>query len=93
VAVDGVSIGNWIYWALKHVITNNYDTNDHSNYSTHEVFSVFTGRCLVAASNSGRSYSSGFPNCLDIDDRKMLRIIDESSQWRRKTSEKSGYLL
>jgi hypothetical protein len=29
----------------------------------HKVLSVFTSHCMVAASNSGRSPSSGFPNC------------------------------
>jgi hypothetical protein len=36
----------------------------HCNYSTHTVFSVFTSRCLVEASNRGHSLSSGFLNCL-----------------------------
>jgi hypothetical protein len=33
------------------------------NYNTHEVFLSLTSRCLVAASNGGRSPSSSFPNC------------------------------
>jgi hypothetical protein len=36
---------------------------DHCNYSIHTFFSVFSSRCLVAASNGGRSPSSGLPNC------------------------------
>jgi hypothetical protein len=31
--------------------------------TAHISSSVFTRRCLVAASNGGRSRSSGFPNC------------------------------
>jgi hypothetical protein len=55
---------------LQNVTINNYDSlteiytpKGHRNYSTHQVFSVFTSRCLVAASNGGRSRFSGFPNC------------------------------
>jgi hypothetical protein len=43
----GVWIGNWIYWTLTFV----------------KSFSVFTSRCLIAASNGGHSPCSGFPNC------------------------------
>jgi hypothetical protein len=54
------SIGNWIYWTLlENVTTNNYDslTQLHTpktivNYSTHNVFSVFTSRCFAAASTA-----------------------------------------
>jgi hypothetical protein len=70
VTVDGVWIGNWIYWALN---TRNYrllweshwvtHSKDHCNCSTHKVFSVFTGCCLVGASSGGRSASFGFLNC------------------------------
>jgi hypothetical protein len=68
VTIDRVWIGNQIYWTLTLVTTNNYDSlaewhsKDHYNYSTHEVFSAFSSRCFVAASNGGRSTSSGFPN-------------------------------
>jgi hypothetical protein len=51
--IDGVWIGNRIYWELT-----------ERNYSTNKVLSVFTSRCLIAASNGDRSPSSGFPNCL-----------------------------
>jgi hypothetical protein len=64
---DGGWNGNRIYWTLTLVATNNYDslTEVHTpkitcNYST--IFSVFTSRCLVAASIGGRSPFSGFPN-------------------------------
>jgi hypothetical protein len=43
----------------SHLVTH---SKDHRNYNTHKVFSFFTSRCLVAASNGGRSVSSGFPN-------------------------------
>jgi hypothetical protein len=65
VAIDGVllfMIG--LIEHLQNVTTNNYDslTKVHSS-KTLRGFSVFTSRCLVAASNGGRSPSSGFPNC------------------------------
>jgi hypothetical protein len=69
VTTDGVWIGNWIYWTLTLVSTINYDslTELHTPNITvttaHKVFSGFTSRCLVAASNGGISPSSGFPNC------------------------------
>jgi hypothetical protein len=68
VTIDGVWIVNRIYWTLTLVTTNNYDSltfthsKNHCNYSTHEVFSVFITRCLVAASNGGCFPSSRFPN-------------------------------
>jgi hypothetical protein len=54
---------------LQNVTTNKNDslTQLHAQkitvttYTTHNVFSVFTSRCPVAGSNSGRSPSSGFP--------------------------------
>jgi hypothetical protein len=67
---DEVWIGNWIYWTLTLVTTNNYDSfaelhfQDHCKYSTHKVFSDFIIRCLIAASNGRLFPSSGFPNCL-----------------------------
>jgi hypothetical protein len=44
---------------------SDWDTHskNYCNYSAHKVFSVFTSRYLVTASNGGRSPSSGFPNC------------------------------
>jgi hypothetical protein len=69
VTIDGVSIGNWIYWPLGMVITSNYSalpnsctrllTTAHTKTFQSD---VFTSRCLVAASNGGRSPYSGFPN-------------------------------
>jgi hypothetical protein len=59
---------NCIYWTLKLETTNNYGslTELHTPKiaitTTHKVFSVFTSRCLLAASNGRRSSSSGFPN-------------------------------
>jgi hypothetical protein len=61
----GEFIGLW-----RLVTTNNYGSlaelhtpNITVNYNAHEVFSVHTSRCLVKASNGGRSPHSGFPNC------------------------------
>jgi hypothetical protein len=70
VTVDGVWIGSWIYWILILVTTNNYDclTKLHDPKITitrvHIKSSeVFTSRCLVAASNRGRSPSYELTNC------------------------------
>jgi hypothetical protein len=38
-------------------------SKENCNHSILNVFSVFTSRCLVAASTGGRFPSSGFPNC------------------------------
>jgi hypothetical protein len=57
---------SWRAFALTLVTANNYEvthSKDHCNYSTHNVCSVFTSRCLVAAFNGGRSSYSGLPNC------------------------------
>jgi hypothetical protein len=65
---DGVRIGNRIYWTLILVTTDNHDS--HTELHTpktavttvyRSVFSVFSSRCLVVASNGGRFPSSGFP--------------------------------
>jgi hypothetical protein len=64
-----VWIGNWVYWTLTLVTTNNSDslTELHIPKITvtiaHKVFSVLTSHCLVAACNGERSPSSGFLNC------------------------------
>jgi hypothetical protein len=50
VAIDGSWIDDRIYWTLWYT---------HTSVHSH----VFISRCSVAASNGGRSPSSGFPNC------------------------------
>jgi hypothetical protein len=66
VTVDGVWIGDQIYWTLTLVTANNYDslTELHTpriNVTTeHKVFSGFTSCCFEAVSNGGHSPSSGF---------------------------------
>jgi hypothetical protein len=40
-------------------------------YSTHKAFSVFTSRCLVAASNGGRFSSSWFPELSPASARSL----------------------
>jgi hypothetical protein len=56
VTVDGVWTGNRIYWTLILVKTSNYDSLTELQITniiaTHEVFSVFISRCLVAASTA-----------------------------------------
>jgi hypothetical protein len=62
-------IGNWIYWTLTLVTTNNcvnvtkVRTPKISNYRIHIFFSVLSSRSLIEANNGGRSFSSVFPNC------------------------------
>jgi hypothetical protein len=68
VNIDGV----WIIGFIEHlqkVTTNNFDSLTELqtpkivvNCSTFIFFSVFTSRCLVAASNDGRSSCSEFSN-------------------------------
>jgi hypothetical protein len=62
VTIDGVWIGNRLYWTLWYSawlhFTVHYYTHTHTSVYSH----VFTSRCSVAATNSGRSASSGFPN-------------------------------
>jgi hypothetical protein len=71
VSGDGVLIYNRIDWTLKqHVTTNNYDSLTELHIPKVTVttahiknFSVFTRRCLVAASSGGCCPFSGFQNC------------------------------
>jgi hypothetical protein len=51
---------NYKYLRQYHCVTH---SKDHCNYSTREVSSVFTSRCLVVAFNGERSPSTGFLNC------------------------------
>jgi hypothetical protein len=59
VTINEVWIGNRIYWKLtdrnyKYLRQSDSVTHfkDHCNYSTYKVFTVFTNRCLVAASTA-----------------------------------------
>jgi hypothetical protein len=58
----------YLYLTLQNVTTNNYDslielhTPNITANAAHIKSSVFTSRCFVAASNGGRTPSSGFPN-------------------------------
>jgi hypothetical protein len=69
VTIDGVWIGNWIYWAFTLVTMNNYDCL--TELLTPKIIltkadiksSQSLVRCLAAAFNGERSPSSGFPNC------------------------------
>jgi hypothetical protein len=59
---SGFWIDDRIYWTLLlQRVTTLYSPLLHRHTSVHS--HVFTSRCLVAASNGGRSPSSGFPNC------------------------------
>jgi hypothetical protein len=69
VTLDAVWNGTQIYSSLT---TSNYKQGLCSHFSTHvtdhigharsfQSVTVFTGRCSIAASNGGRSPSSGFP--------------------------------
>jgi hypothetical protein len=71
VTINRVWIGNRVYWTLTE---HNYKqlqqshwvkrSKDHYNYSTHDVFSVFTSRLLSSSFWKRTFPSSGFPNCL-----------------------------
>jgi hypothetical protein len=68
VTINGVSIEDRIYWTLWYSawlhFTVHYYTHTHTHTHTSVHSHVFTSRCSVAASNSGHSSSSGFPNYL-----------------------------
>jgi hypothetical protein len=55
-----VTIDDGIYWALWCSAWLHFTIHCYTHTSVHS--HVFTSRCLVAASNSGHSPSSGFPN-------------------------------
>jgi hypothetical protein len=73
--MEWLEMGFWLVIGfienLQIVTTNNYDSLtelhnpkiNHCNCSTHNVLSVFTSHCLVAAFNGRCSPASGFPNC------------------------------
>jgi hypothetical protein len=69
---DGVWIGNQIYWTLTLVTTNNdsltelHAPKDCCIYSTPEVFSVFTSRCLVVASTADVPLPLGYRTVLRL---------------------------
>jgi hypothetical protein len=64
VAIDGVWLKDRIYWTLWYNAWLHYSSLLHTHTHTHtSVYShVFISLCSVAASNSGRSPSSVFPN-------------------------------
>jgi hypothetical protein len=71
--LDGVWIGEWIYWQLTDVkTTSNFNAVGNScNHLTtsHTSFffcCVLTSRCLVVTSNGGRSPYSAFPNYIRV---------------------------
>jgi hypothetical protein len=66
---DAIWIGNWVYCTrIQLATTNNYDNLTKLHAPTisvtiaHKVFSVFTSRYLLTASNGGRSPLCEFPN-------------------------------
>jgi hypothetical protein len=50
-------IGNWIYWTVLQLVTTHHISPSHADYCSQS-------RCLVAASNGGRSSASGFATIL-----------------------------
>jgi hypothetical protein len=60
VAIDGVLIG------IGFDSHSDTYSEDHCNHNIHKVFSGFTSRCFVAASNGEHSPSSGFLNHLRL---------------------------
>jgi hypothetical protein len=88
VTIQGVWIGNRIYWTLT---TLNYKllslfthfTNTIWHTRSSQSLTVFTSCCLVGVSNGGHSPSSGFPNYL----RPQLPAHNSnSSQWLSPSS-------
>jgi hypothetical protein len=68
-------------------------TKGRCNYNTRKVFSVFTSRWLVAASNGGRSLSSGFPNWpvpqLPVSHFSQLQISSDSTTTESESESES----
>jgi hypothetical protein len=65
VAIDGVWIGNWIYWTLTTTSNCSVVTNSHTLQLTTACTKVFSACCvftslLVVASSGGLSPLSGF---------------------------------
>jgi hypothetical protein len=61
VTIEGVWIGNRIYWTLKQLVTtNNHNILIDLHTPKFTLNAVLPSRCSVAASNGGRSPSSGF---------------------------------
>jgi hypothetical protein len=54
VTVDGVWIGDCIYWPLSYIqlVAISTHSEDHCNYSTHKFFCGFTSRFLVTDPNN-----------------------------------------
>jgi hypothetical protein len=50
-------------------------THIHASVPSH----VFTSRCLVSASNGGRSTSTGFPNCPRASGTSFSQLLKLSS--------------
>jgi hypothetical protein len=64
VTIDGVWIDDRIYWTLWYSVWLHFTVHRLTHTCTHQCLqSRLHCRCLVAASNNGRSPSSGFPNC------------------------------
>jgi hypothetical protein len=63
VTIDGVYIGNRNYWALWYSACLRFTFNYYIHRHTTVHSNVFTSRCLVAASNGGRSSSFVFRKC------------------------------
>jgi hypothetical protein len=60
VTTDGFWIDDLIYWFLSYSAWLQFTTHYYTHISVHS--HVFNSRYSVAASNDGRSPSSGFPN-------------------------------
>jgi hypothetical protein len=70
--LDGV----WIYWIAWYSAWLHFTIHCYTNTRVHS--HVSTSRCSVAASNSGRSPSSGFPN---YPRPQLPAPHSNSSQW------------
>jgi hypothetical protein len=71
VTIDGVLIGNRIYFVAQ-LVTTLYKSLSHTYWCSQSRSSL---RYLVVASSSGRSPSSGFPNC------PLPQLLQLSADW------------
>jgi hypothetical protein len=82
VTIDGFWIDDRIYWTLWYSEWLHFKLHCYTHAHTSVHSHVFTSRCSVAASNSGRSASSGFPNYL----RPLLQTSHSYSSQRLNLS-------
>jgi hypothetical protein len=83
--IDGVWVGNWIYWTLTDISYYSAIANSHTlQFITARTKSsqsaVFISHCTVTVYNSGHSHYSGFPNYPHAKCQQLPASNSNSSQ-------------